>query len=222
MNNDTDQKKIDNKKMLNIISRGDKLILIAVILMLLALSIWMFEGTIIETISAKGVINCSNTAFRLSVPSDGMVSEMNNTMSDYVNTGDLIARVRVDNDDKDQANEGTDGMIDVRSDASGFITEINAYEGEKVDKDIPLLTIIKATPVDLDKVIAVVSYDVLDHIDVGTRTRVWVDGFSEEKFGYITGEVVETDLRIASKRRLIHNIGNEMVAETLIKDHLLS
>lgn len=217
MNRDNEQKKTDGSKMLHIISRGDRLLFIAVMLMLGALAVWMFKGTIKETVPAKGVISCTNTALKISSPVDGTISEMNNSMSDYVSKGDLIARVSKDDDGEGQSGGNGVRTIDITSDVSGFVTEVSGYEGDSVSKAAPLLTIIKANPQDLDEVIALVDNEALNLIHKGTRAEVRVNGFSDEMFGYIAGEVIDADLRLINKRRLSHIIGNEMVADTLLE-----
>ncbi len=203
--------------MLHIIGRGDKLLFIAVILMLLALGIWLFTGTIRETVSAKGVINSADSAVKVSAPTSGTISEMNYSMSDYVNKGDLIARVVADKSVAGQS--GDKEMIDVISDASGFVTEVSGYEGDRVSEAAPMMTMIKGDPQDLDVVIALVDYEALNLIDTGAKAQVRVEGFSEEKFGYLTGEVIDIDLRLINQRRLSHMIGNEMVADTLLESN---
>lgn len=215
---DKNQKEIDNSKMLHIIARKDILLLIASFFMLGALLVWICGGTIKETVPAAGVVNDTNYSTKISSPADGIVYELNFQVTDYVSKGDVIATLLSEKEaDDGQERVSKKDVVEIKSEMSGFITEIYCYEGDKATKDMPVLRMVRSDFGSIDDAIVFVDSQELGLIAEGMPADITLDAFPEERYGTLSGRVVGIDTRINSQIRCAHLVGNEAVAASLVK-----
>ncbi|MBO5597796.1 MAG: HlyD family efflux transporter periplasmic adaptor subunit [Oribacterium sp.] len=217
MNNEKNQKEIDSSKMFHIIARGDYLLLLALVCMLLALLVWIFKGTIKETVSASGVVNNTHYSTKISLPVNGTVYELYYQVADYVSDGEVIGTVlpeREADNGLDPA-EGEDA-VKIVSTTSGFITEIYCYEGDRVNKGVPILRITRSDSERVEDAIVLVDAQELGLIREGTPAAITLDAFPEERYGTLSGRVTGIDTRTKSQIRFAHIFGNDTVAASLM------
>lgn len=215
---DKKQKEIDNSKMLHIIARKDILLLLALFFMLGALLVWICGGTIKETIPAKGVVNNTSYATKISSPIDGTVYELNFQVADYISEGDVIATVLTEKEaDDGQARVSGKDVVEIKSEMSGFITEIYCYEGDKATEDMPVLCMVRSDSNSVDDAVVFVDSQELGLIAEGMPADITLDAFPKERYGTLSGRVAGIDTRTNSQIRCAHLVGNETVAASLLK-----
>ncbi len=216
------EKRTDNSLALRVITRGDMLVLLAVIIVLAALANWMFFATIRTSFTETGVLTTAGESIAVHQPVRGVVTEVLVARNDYVKEGKPLLRVC-------PAEKTAEGLtlremraaaVDVPAEVSGYVSEIEVSEWDEVDVSTTLLYILESKTKEISHVSVLIPVTSLDMVSEGTLAKIKVDGIDTADYGILTGSVVGVSEVPWLRSEMIEKTGSAEVADILCREKL--
>ena len=184
------------------ISISRRIIILMLLIATLAFSLWLFFGTIYETVTAESMVGYSASDGGIYSEADGIISKRMVSAGDTVKSGDIIAIIpnrtildeirKPENDSQEKINnlyDKYDHYSVLRSKTDGIVTYI-VDENSWVSKGNMVAYVIRYNEeIDSKKLTAFVPASKKELIALNMKARVMPDHAPEEEYGYINSYV---------------------------------
>jgi multidrug efflux pump subunit AcrA (membrane-fusion protein) len=208
------------------------LALAAIGLIIAALIIWGFVGSIPTKLEGKGILLNNAGVYSLNSESTGQITDLRFENGDMVKRGDVIARVeqselveRINNmlDEDSQSQSSIEELQEellyrsrIISPISGRIIGLNIQEGSVINKGQVLATFEEfSSTVRLEAVIYV-SAEQGGKIKPGMEAQVIPSIVNKEEYGFMLGRVVSVSEYPATSQGMLSTLGSEELVTMLM------
>ena len=208
------------------------LALAAIGLIISALIIWGFVGSIPTKLEGKGILLNNAGVYSLNSESTGQITDLRFENGDMVKRGDVIARVeqselveRINNllDEDSQSQSSIEELQEellyrsrIISPISGRIIGLNIQEGSVINKGQVLATFEEfSSTVRLEAVIYV-SAEQGGKIKPGMEAQVIPSIVNKEEYGFMLGRVVSVSEYPATSQGMLSTLGSEELVTMLM------
>lgn len=170
--------------------------MIVLIICAASFTIWLFFGTVYETVSLRGIAWPDDSCGDVYAETSGIIAKTTVSVGDKVEVGDILA-VMPNNDVLEKSAGGSieqvydeyDRKSVIRSKANGIVTYI-ADRNSYVNPGDKIATVIHYDKNDNNDIITVfVSDEKSGLIDLGMEAQIMPDYTPREQYGYIIGYV---------------------------------
>ena len=178
-----------------------KIIILILLIVTLAFSLWLFFGTIYETVTAESLVGYRDSDGGIYSEAEGIISKRMVSAGDTVKAGDIIAiipnraileEMRKPENDSQKINnlyDKYDHYSVLRSKTDGIVTYI-ADENSWVSKGDMVAYVIRYNEeIDSKMLTAFVPADKKELVALNMKARVMPDHAPEEEYGYINSYV---------------------------------
>ena len=179
-----------------------RLIIFILILATLAFSLWLFFGTIYETVTAESLVGYRDSDGGIYSESEGIISKRMVSAGDTVKSGDIIAIIpnyAILDEIKKSENSSYEIINDLydkydhysvlRSKTDGIVTYISDENSWVSKGDMVAYVIRYNEEIDSKKLTAFVPADKKELVALNMKARVMPDYAPEEEYGYINSYV---------------------------------
>lgn len=193
--------------MLKVTSSLSWLALVAAALLVVAVVIWTFWGTIPETCTVAGVISSSYGTNTLFSPVGGMVEELLVEEGDCVVVGTPVARLI-----------GTDGSVTtVLSEQGGTVSAILADTGGTIQLNDQLVRLSPNTDQPL-VMFCCVPVSMVGQLEEGMEAVITLSSADSNIYGHMMGHIVGRDSRAMTEEQMSQVLGGENMASLFAYD----
>lgn len=208
------------------------LALIAIGLLISALIIWSFVGSIPTKLEGRGILLNNAGVYSLNSETMGQITDVRFQNGDMVKRGDIIARVEqaelVEQINKllDENNPSQSSLEHLReellyrsriiSPISGRIMDLNIHKGSVITLGETLATLEEySSTVRLEAVIYVSAQEG-GKIKAGMEAQIIPSIVNKEEYGYMVGRVVSVSEYPATSQGMLSKLGSEELVKMLM------
>lgn len=172
---------------------------------LLMILLWSIFGSITTPLERSGMLTLSNPVTYVTAPVAGQVVEINKEPGDLVAAEISLARIST-----------AEGTIAVVSPANGRVLSLRVEIGDPVDAGSPLFSIETfAGGAREREVVAYVTLDDQQRIDLGMDVQILPSTVEREKYGYLKGKVAAVAQFEATHAEMLAILGDKGFVEKI-------
>lgn len=189
---------------IDIVSLKSWFFIAATFLILTALIIWGFFGSISYKVYGKGIILNSEGSLQIKHHLPGKIKKIMVNKGNYVQSGKIISEIY----NYESSQEGE--VYQIRAPKTGFVIDTFKREGEFLNVGEALMSI-EIKERDFIELV-VYSYIAAENgkdIKKGMFVEMEVGSFKKEEYGFLLGRIKSIDLYPSTKEGMFHTIGNE-------------
>lgn len=191
-------------KVMKITSPLSWIALLGITLIIVAVIIWSFVGSLPSTVTASGMIVSSSTATNTIMANGEGTVEYCINEGQIIEPGDVVAKITPN------GNYGNEAIIECRSDQMCFVSTILANNGAAVTSGTELMRI-RPVPRDNQKQVIVCYVPVSDigKIDFEMTATITLTAADSNSFGHMIGRVINMDTYATSNQGIETVLGSD-------------
>lgn len=233
-------------QMITVTSAMSWLILVAVGCILATVIIWSFTGSLDTNVTANGILVKSGGIIEINSKEEGLISDIKVLPGDFVNKGDIIARLDhselvdeitdlinehnllVKNNTEDEKALTLEKKIDERkkklqsssiiiSNETGRVVEVKPQVGDSVTPGTVIINLVKEGEGVKDLIaLLYVPVESGKKLVSGMEVRISPSTVQKEEYGYLMGRIVSVSEYPVSVHTVTQEIGSSEMATTFV------
>lgn len=204
---------IKSKNPMVIISRMDRLILLALLLLLAAVGVWAFSGTNTTEVTVKGVAATTGTAREIHQPENGVLTEIIAKEGEYIYKGQPVARVYVPSSSEEGPLPNLETMQrsskEVLSPYEGYATLISGRPWQEITINDSIMTICEDSELGVSHFWAFVEPGRLSRITEDTAALVNIEELNTDDHGGIPARIISIGEAALTKHDIREKTGED-------------
>lgn len=189
---------------IKITNRKTHYLVLAIVIFLIASTLWGFYGSVPITIQGSGIIMPEGGVHYIIPHHQGMIKSILVEAGHYIRTGDTICTLETTDD------RGYSKITDIKSTINGRISEVRSLEGDFVESDEKIMSVVPSLQGnEILKAIIFVSVDQGKSLSPGLDVHIQPTNINKEEYGFIKGVVKGVSMYPVSRQRMLALLGTD-------------